>query len=252
MGGISLGAIFSDYDGTIANARVGRACSRVPLRIARVLERIARSVPLAIITSKDYDFVYPRTRFAHAWACLAGLQIVLKTGERELLERLEDKSDALRELAPFARRFEVEVKRIDGMVAGICIDWSRTKPPSNEERKMIGSILKRHGMYVMEPEGAKYIDAYGARPDKGRALERLKKLMGIGGSVLYMGDSELDNAAFEEADVSLGVCHGQNASALRADFLVQYRDLHRFLEELLIRGFLLDTSSQYLRRGSKC
>jgi len=246
-----VGAIFTDYDGTIASARAARPASKVPLRLARVLERLAARLPLAIITSKDYAFVYPRTRFAHAWACLAGLEIVLKDGRREIAGQISDKAAALRELAPLAHRFEIEVKRIGDVVAGICIDWSRSAAPSGEERRLLASLLRRHGMYVIRSREARYMDAYALRPDKGRALERLKQLMGIRGAVLYMGDSELDNEAFERADISVGVCHGQGAS-LKADLLVRYGDLHLFLGELMRRQFLIDGALRYVRRGRKC
>jgi len=52
-----------------------------------------------------------------------------------------------------------------------------------------------------------FLDIYGLKCDKGRALDSVLKFLDMDKSkkILYLGDSENDNAAFAKADVSIGV-----------------------------------------------
>ena len=81
-------ALFRDYDGTIARLDVNREQSSVSQEIARPLSELSRQIPIAIITSKDYGFVRPRTGFASAWACCSGLEISTKSGGMVVSPRL--------------------------------------------------------------------------------------------------------------------------------------------------------------------
>ena len=87
---MKVGALFTDYDGTIARQDVKREQSEVSQEIARPLFELSRYIPIAIVTSKDYAFVRPRTDFASAWACCSGLEICIKIGKPIISPRLAD------------------------------------------------------------------------------------------------------------------------------------------------------------------
>ena len=65
---MKISAVLSDYDGTLAPEDVSLESSSVPKEIGDSLVRLSASLPIAIVTSKDYDFIRPRTPFARAWA----------------------------------------------------------------------------------------------------------------------------------------------------------------------------------------
>lgn len=84
-------------------------------------------------------------------------------------------------------------------------------------------------MYSTHP----FIDVYGIKCNKGSAFDSVLKLLDMDRSknnIMYLGDSENDNAAFAKADVSIGVHSGRR---LRPNLECQYNlDLHSFLMKL--------------------
>ena len=56
-------AIFSDYDGTLIH-RFCEKPSRIPEELVQTLWDISQRIPVCIISSKDYHFLHPRTKFA--------------------------------------------------------------------------------------------------------------------------------------------------------------------------------------------
>ena len=69
-----VGALFTDYDGTISPINVSRSESRVPPEIMLMLNRIKERIPVAVITTKSLEFVVAKTPFACAWSALGGLE----------------------------------------------------------------------------------------------------------------------------------------------------------------------------------
>jgi len=65
-----VGALFTDYDGTISPINVSRSESRVPPEIMFMLNRIRERIPVAVITTKSLEFVVAKTPFACAWSAL--------------------------------------------------------------------------------------------------------------------------------------------------------------------------------------
>lgn len=47
------------------------------------------------MTAKDFDFVYPRSRFAAGWACVSGLDIRMSGGKKFTTRPLKRLKDAL-------------------------------------------------------------------------------------------------------------------------------------------------------------
>jgi len=258
-----IGAIFSDYDGTLAPDDVPLESSRVPLRIEEPLQRIASSIPIAIVTSKDFDFVRPRTTFASAWACASGLEIVLSDGtaiehpgkeEEEEQGRLQ-----LQEGLEYVKTLgedgvTLELKRsTKGKLLGFSVDWRRTRrgsvPPAPSGRfiRDVMVDLAERGLVVLHDSSWPYFDVFGTMPDKGRAIRRLKHLLHVGRNIVYLGDSVVDNSGFKVADVSVCVDHGQDIRSVCSQFSVRYRQLGSFLTSLYAAGLFLDLETMQKR-----
>ncbi len=232
-----VAALFTDYDGTIAPEDANRDDSKVPPGVERRLQEISRLVPVAVITSKDLEFVRPRTEaFATAWACAGGIETTLAAGATHVSKGVRDMRTALievRSILPEGVLLE-EKRSCDGRILGFCVDWTRGSVAVDE--RFVGklvALLRGRGAYVDRPPQRTYLDAFAAVPDKGVALARLKELLRIDGPILYMGDSTLDNAAFVKSDVAVGVHHGQSTDQLQCNFLIGYDSVERLLTSLM-------------------
>jgi hydroxymethylpyrimidine pyrophosphatase-like HAD family hydrolase len=68
-------AIFSDYDGTLCSTDSVRSQgNRIPEELEHTLWDISQRIPLCIISSKDYHFLHPRTKFARILSCIMGIE----------------------------------------------------------------------------------------------------------------------------------------------------------------------------------
>ena len=241
--GFELGAILSDYDGTLAPDEVRRKESRIPKLIGRELQALAEEIPLAIITSKDFSFVYPRARFPSAWACVSGLEIVGPRGRLFLEDHLQGLDAIARQVRERIRETcSLELKwSSTGHLLGFSIDWRYSPKLSSETIKSLLDEFSEEGLYVNYEEPHPFIDVYAAAPNKGKALHRLKDLLGIRGPVMYLGDSMMDNEAFLVADVPVCVLHGQPTDRLSCKFAVRYDELGLFLRALREAGLVFRT-----------
>lgn len=82
--GISV--IFSDYDGTLCPTSSIRSSGegKIPYKLEQVLWEVSRLIPICIISSKDYHFLHPKTRFARIISCIGGTEFVsLRNHSRE-------------------------------------------------------------------------------------------------------------------------------------------------------------------------
>jgi HAD superfamily hydrolase (TIGR01484 family) len=78
-------AILSDYDGTLCPTNsVRNQDGTIPEELRQVLSDISEMIPVCIISSKDYHFLHPRTKFARILSCIMGIETVtLKTHKKE-------------------------------------------------------------------------------------------------------------------------------------------------------------------------
>jgi HAD superfamily hydrolase (TIGR01484 family) len=239
---LKIAAIFSDYDGTLAPEDVALGESSVPKGIQEALLRLSSSLSVAIVTSKDCAFVRPRTPFAAAWACVSGLEIVLSDGRAFAASRMTDK---LREGLNYVKRrigpgMTLELKRSTANdLLAFSVHW-RGNPVPAEFIARATADLSGIGLTVVYDPTQPFLDVFGARPDKGRAVRELKALLGVSGNVLFIGDSAADNSAFDEADVSVCVAHGQSLENVRCRYSLERERLVPFLSSLSASGLSLD------------
>ncbi|HZD36850.1 MAG TPA: hypothetical protein VE130_16715 [Nitrososphaeraceae archaeon] len=284
-------AIFSDYDGTLCPTNSAKNVSSIiPKDLESALWKMSQIIPVCIISSKDYHFLYPRTRFAWVLSCMMGIETLDLRTRNEVLKEddhgenncdndslrikkqiphivkdrkaLESSSLLLSGLAGsieerLGSNIKVERKFTSDrhLLAGITVDyrhledWKMCKhqiEPLLKEmvQKCLSSVPLATNLYCMTYKSHPFLDIYAKYCDKGLAFDdvsyellkmrRAKTLQGI----LYLGDSENDNAAFRKASIALGI-----ASDLRLDpeldcqYLIQFKNLSTLLEKLIKEGF---------------
>ncbi|MFZ0343955.1 MAG: HAD-IIB family hydrolase [Nitrososphaeraceae archaeon] len=98
-------------------------------------------------------------------------------------------------------------------------------------------------MYSSHP----FLDIYGIKCDKGLAfdniLSQLDRKKAEIKSVMYLGDSENDNPAFEKAGVSIGVRSDERLNPkLNCKYTINFNDLPAFLNRLYENNFVFSES----------
>jgi HAD superfamily hydrolase (TIGR01484 family) len=297
-----INAILSDYDGTLCpTSSVRNKVGTIPEELEKVLWSISRQIPVCIISSKDYHFLYPRTKFARVLSCIMGIETISlridkglshgiqgakieSTGNNNnerydienarLLPRsrkvLQMNSDLLSRLAEdielkYKNKVTVEKKFTSERryLAGITIDYRHLKNWKLYKNKLEPSLKKmfhkyrsssarsKSDLYILTYRSHPFLDVYGLYSDKGMAFDFIttnildaKNNKGI----LYLGDSENDNAAFRKASVSVGVISDKRLQPkLDCQYLIGFENLSKFIRRLAEDGFVF--SEAILRHG---
>lgn len=229
-----IGLLSTDYDGTLSPLDSTREDSKLPAPLDAVLRSIAGRTKLAVITSKSFDFIHVRIPYAHAWGCVGGLDIRFMDGSELTTAPGVDVDAGLKKAkAMLGAGVDYEEKRGSGTLLGFSVDWRGRPPPSKLEEAI--DELKQDGFYIDRDISNPFVDFLCSRPDKGTALARIKAGLSTSGLTMFIGDSPTDNPAFREADVAVGVDHGQPLSALEYDFVVHADGVRPLLEGLLAR-----------------
>ena len=81
---MQISVILSDYDGTLCPiTSIGSKENTIPKELESVLWDISKKIPICIISSKDFDFLHSRTRFASIVSCILGIEtLVLQRHEK--------------------------------------------------------------------------------------------------------------------------------------------------------------------------
>ncbi len=243
-----VAAVFSDYDGTLAPDGVPREESLVPSDLDRELRALAERMPFAIITSKDLSFIMPRVPYARAWSCVCGLEVKLSDGSLTTTPPMPQADEVLEDVrSMIADGVILEEKRGVGGVLGFSVDWrSALEPPGPLLEKILG--LSSRGFQVLYNSRYPYVDVFFGPADKARALTALRRHLSIDGPVMFIGDSPADNPAFREADVSVGVSHGQPTETLECEFLVEWSNLTHLVGSLSRGAISFPTEASWIRR----
>ena len=263
--GVPVQALFLDYDGTISPLSVLRTESKVSSNNMAVLYQISRQIPVAMITTKDLAFAVRKTPFAHAWAGLGGLEIrigdVVTTASclRKMKKHL---TAALKYAKVFLGNGLITEEKRDsrGTTVAFAVDWRQAidRCKAQEKALKIYSFCETLPLVLTKYEGQPFFDVFPCRINKGKALLRLKQKLCLRNGILYMGDSGVDNAAFEAADIAVGVINEETPDSLVCEYYVKYGDVTTFLRGLLINSFRFSSALpkilhkseavQYIRR----
>jgi trehalose-phosphatase len=251
---VKVNGLFLDYDGTLSPLNVPRQQSRTPPHIEALLNIIRKILPISIISTKDMPFILPRTLFAHAWGAIAGLE--MKIGSQLFISQgVEDGLPILNQALQYARQY-----RSDGIVIeekcnyscqplAFCVDWRDLK---NEKiAKSISSQIRTYcrslPLHVIEYPGQPFFDVFPCPMDKGLTLNRLKEKQNLSRGILYMGDSITDNAAFQEADISIGVTGWKKPVDLDCRYWIKFADVGNFFSFLLKNNFVFSADLPGIR-----
>ena len=84
-----VAAILSDFDGTLCSTSSIKYnyydSNFIPRPTEDTLCEISSSIPICIITSKDFDFIYPKTKkFAKILSCILGLETFVLNGSKQI------------------------------------------------------------------------------------------------------------------------------------------------------------------------
>jgi trehalose-phosphatase len=246
----------TDHDGTINPIHVTRSQANISPETGRILGKIGKSIPIAIITTKDLRFVKTKTLFAHAWSTVGGLETQV---DHRILKRdsLASRMPKISRAINFARShitavgIEIEPKQdSEGRTIAFCVDWRQTSNPSlaKKQAHQIADYSEALGLQVIMHRNQPFIDVYPFIPDKGRALKEILTELAVDDGVLYMGDSEIDNSAFQNSNISIGVIHSETRpDNLESDFFVNFEDMPSFLENLVKSSFRFSPSFPCLK-----
>jgi HAD superfamily hydrolase (TIGR01484 family) len=244
---VKVEAIFSDYDGTLSPLEVRREEAFISPRRRRLLTKASKRIQIGIITTKDLSFIKQRVPFAHGIAATCGLEI--QVGDKVIIDeqiQLPNKKvekayrEALARILQMPDNVSIERKETEnGDIVAFCIDWRLARDWPEAQRK-IGPILAsctEQGLYVVESGISPFANVFPMKVSKGDAFVRLRKEMGVTGSVIYLGDSEADNPAFQAADISIGIKHRRTVPELQSKYVLEFFELDGFLSNLIDEDF---------------
>lgn len=80
-----INAILSDYDGTLSPTRTIRSnIESIPKQLEGILCGIAQTIPVCIISSKDYHFIHDKAKFAWVFSCIMGIETIVLRKRKEI------------------------------------------------------------------------------------------------------------------------------------------------------------------------
>ena len=87
-----VAAILSDFDGTLcptSGIKYNYNSSEfIPRSLEDILCEVSLTIPISIVTSKDFDFIYPKTKkFAKILSCILGLEMFVLDDKEQINHR---------------------------------------------------------------------------------------------------------------------------------------------------------------------
>ena len=252
--------------------------NKIPVELDDTLSEISKDIPVCVVSSKDYGFLCDKTRFARIVSCIMGIETIVlesqvgndcarvKNGSNHSIEAqlitditsLSGNSKLLtslgKEIAQTFNDVSIDYKYTSNerILAGITIDYRHLEDWHSYKTKVEPLLYERiqqtksqrsasiSELYIETYSTHPLLDIYGIKCDKGNAFDSVLRLLDIDRSkkIMYLGDSENDNAAFAKADVSIGVRSDRRLGPrLDCQYHVDFDRLSLFLRRLLHHNF---------------
>ncbi|MEM3830748.1 MAG: hypothetical protein QXS89_00890 [Sulfolobales archaeon] len=227
---------FFDFDGTLAPLDRRREDLRVSEDNVKMLEILReKGFRTAVISSKDCGFLRSKIPVnLDGMACIYALEIrgggyvVVdeKSVERESNEKIQKILSMLKALE---NQVTLEIKKVlDAYVGGIGIDWRFSGGRPSEIDSII-DLARSLGLKIYEYKYYPFLDIYTSYREKDWSVKILRTLLGVD-KIVYLGDSENDLKAFEEADVRVLVRHKYNKHFNPdVDYIVEFDSVARWV-----------------------
>ncbi len=256
---VRVKALFLDYDGTISPLNAALSNCAVPAETASALRQISARIPTATISTKDIAFLTQRTAYFHAWSGIGGLETKIGKSTfrakcvQTLMPQMKTALDHAKRSA--SNGVTVEEKHdSEGNVVAFSVDWRHAADKSEAENRVsrVLDYCRTLSLVTLSYKGKPFFDVFPCTIDKGKALIDLKKQLKLTEGVLYMGDSHVDNPAFAQADISLGVVDEEPLLELTCDYFIKFREVSAFLKMILDNELLFSSEFPMLvkRDGS--
>jgi len=263
--------LLSDYDGTLCpttSVRGDGSNSRggIPSELEQVLDRISESIPVCIISSKDFEFLHERTRFANILSCALGIETIIHNphyNDKEIVNfdcvryqnliasshSLMDNSKSLYDILKLIQNrkdITIEEKYTSDkqILIGLTIDYRHLENwqlfKENIEPSIREVIQRTINANLLPNLSSK--DRPGIECNKGLAFDSVRsqlKQEERGANVMYLGDSENDNPAFRKSDISIGICSDTRLNPiLDCKYMLDFSQLSLFLRGLMDNDFI--------------
>ncbi len=281
---MQISSILSDYDGTLSSTtypnsdnNTGRLTNcHNQIELDRVLWEISRKRNIAIVSTKDFNFLHDRTRFANIISCMMSIEtVILKHIDSAMCYK---NSCVLKSMLNInfkilyknSQKLESIIDRISSqfnnvyiyrkltfkgnLLGGVTIDWRHLHEWNSIKNKIEQEVLRisnqineraEYPLFVQTYSSHPFVDIYSTFCSKDIAYDiicniildsNVNKLKNK--NVLYLGDSENDNPAFRKADVSIGVKSNKRLNPkLDCQYWINFSQLPKFLMNLLKNDF---------------
>ncbi|TLX89377.1 MAG: hypothetical protein E6K94_10320 [Thaumarchaeota archaeon] len=280
---MQISTILSDYDGTLSpitylnsDNKTGRLSNcRNQIDLDRVLWEISSKRTIAIVSTKDFNFLHDRTKFANIISCMMSIEtMILKhidtarcyknsCVKKSMLnidfEILRKNSQKLESIID---RISLKFKNVSiyrkltfkgSILGGVTIDWRHLEEWNSIKKKIEQDVIRisnqindssEYPLFVQTYSSHPFVDIYSTMCSKEIAYDKICKIIHSNfdkfrnKNILYLGDSENDNPAFRKADVSIGVKSDKRLKPkLDCQYLIDFSQLPKFLMNLLKNDF---------------
>jgi HAD superfamily hydrolase (TIGR01484 family) len=280
---MQIGAILSDYDGTLSPTTFFNSDDktvRIPnyhclTELDRILWEISSKRTVAMVSTKDFNFLHDRARFANIISCMMSIETILQhigsaAGYKNRCVQKSILNVDFKILSKNSKKLEsiidtVSLKFKDitiyrkltfkrNLLAGVSIDWRHLDNWYSIKKKIERTVLRisneindssEYPLFVQKYSSHPFVDIFSTTCSKGMAYDNIRKIIHNSNddkfknkNILYLGDSENDNPAFRKADLSIGVKSDERLNPkLDCQYLIDFSQLPNFLKNLSNNNF---------------
>jgi HAD superfamily hydrolase (TIGR01484 family) len=280
---MQISAILSDYDGTLSPTSFFNSDDktvRIPnyhsqRKLDRILWEISSKRTIAIVSTKDFNFLHGRTRFAKILSCMMSIETILQhigsamcyknrcvqksmlNVDFKILSKNSKKLESIIDMVSMKFKDLTIYRKLTfkrNLLAGVTIDWRHLDDWYLIKKKIERNVLRisneindssEYPLFVQRYSSHPFVDIFSTMCSKGMAYDNIRKIIHNSKdnkfknkNILYLGDSENDNPAFRKADLSIGVKSDERLNPkLDCQYLIDFSQLPNFLINLSKNNF---------------